>query len=133
MKLQFSVRSLFVGVTFAAGASWFGHEASLAHEREALRKWIEQREGACTAYGRNPVSPSLLRGFFGDRPVSEVWVPFDITENEKRQIESAFPDAKLILGYDPPIIESTSATPTLAPHWSAGLGEIRELRSDKGR
>ena len=98
-RFQFRLRTLMIGVAlFCVAGGWFAHEAHIASERQALRKWIEQH--GCWSgvwLGHDDDAPSFIRRLLGDQPVGYVHVPKDATDEDIQRIEAVFPNANLLL------------------------------------
>jgi hypothetical protein len=96
MKLQFSLRTLFVVVTVAAVAcAWLGHEYHVVQERKAMRAWIEKNGGICTIdtalLESTAEEPSLIRRWLGDQRVDEVLFIPPAADAVVERAKAAFP------------------------------------------
>jgi hypothetical protein len=97
-RFQFSLRSLLIVVTlFCVVGGRLGREATIARERESMRKWVQQNGGWCGVWlGHDEGEPPFLRRLFGDRRVGYVHVPQNATDDDIQRIEAIFPNANLL-------------------------------------
>jgi hypothetical protein len=114
---QFSIGTMLLLVTVFA--VWLGWELKVVRDRQAMRRWIEEREGGklydvsghgtilrsltlyvAKEYKKGPRpddSPELpwARRLLGDEVVSTVYLPFDATPEERANVAHAFAESSI--------------------------------------
>jgi hypothetical protein len=114
MRIQFHLRTLFAVVTVAAAAcGWLSREVHVVQERKAMRQWIHEHGGLCTATEGSCLcseeeEPSFVRRWFGDKTVRVVWFVKDISDANAERINATFHGAFLVRGVELPKIEYRS-------------------------
>ena len=114
--LRFSLRTLFVVVTLlAVGIGWL---TSIVQARRAIRAELERHagpsfdpykaiiweQGSISEFSGRTWTPNPIpwyRRLLGDEPVGTLGLPIDATEEDRRRIQAAFPEAILSTLGDP--------------------------------
>jgi hypothetical protein len=104
--LQFSLRTLLIGVTLACVALWIGPDLWLVQQRQAMRQWITSRGGHVTLLSefRYPrerfpdIRISDLRQWLGDEAVVEITLPSRATPESLARTLALFAEAETVEG-----------------------------------
>jgi hypothetical protein len=98
MRFQFSLRTLFAVVSVAAvGSAWVAHEAGIVQERKAVLRWVEQRGGYYSNSTYLEVEePTFVRRWLGDDVVKIICVRGDLSDDDLKRIQAAFPGSAII-------------------------------------
>lgn len=102
--LRFSLASLFLLVTVAATAAWFGVQVRLVGRRHAMCRFIVQHDGMVESaeewnaqYVRRTSScVPAVRAWLGDDAVARIRLPYGAKQADLERAKGLFPEAELI-------------------------------------
>jgi hypothetical protein len=104
-RFQFRLRTLLIGITLLAiPCAYVGWQAKIVRDRKSIARWIEDHNGELSdnfaGSSQKPYRPhvSWLRGILGDESAALILLPMSVSDDEKQQIENAFPEAEIIVG-----------------------------------
>jgi hypothetical protein len=103
--LQFSLRTLLIGVTFlAVPCAYVGWQAKIVRERHAMIERIitadrgflsDDNELRPNAPKSASNSIPCLRRLLGDVAIWEIWLPISTTPGTRREVQAVFPEARI--------------------------------------
>jgi hypothetical protein len=101
--LQFSLRTLLIGVTLlAVPCAYVGWQAKIVRDRRALLDSIKAAGGgdetAMFYNSASPPPPPWLRRILGDETVELLLVPPATNEETMARIHRLFPDTRILVG-----------------------------------
>src|SRR4051812_1521776 len=96
-RFQFCLRTLMIGVALVAVCCWVGQQANMVRER---KRWMLSVSAAIDPSDDSPLP--WHRRLLGDVWTDMVVVEDDSPDDEFREIQAAFPEAKVVWRKDIP-------------------------------